>query len=115
MKQDDGLDTLIVFLNNHLKKDDLADGLENFDEFEDFQRKSDMSITEYIASFDSRCRKIEKLKMVLPSEMLAFKYLKKANISKEEKMLVLTGMNYANKNTLYEAAKSSLKKSRGYC
>ena len=43
--------------------------------------------------------------MVLPSEILAFKPLKKANISKEEKMLVLTGMNYANKNTLYEKAK----------
>ena len=94
----------------------LIDGLEKFEEFEDFQRKPDMSITEYIASFDSRYRKIEKLKMVLPSEILAFKLLKKANISKEEKMLVLTGMNYGNKNTLYEAAKCSLKKVQGrYC
>ena len=113
LKEDDGLNTLIAFLDDHLKKDDLADGLEKFEEFEDFQRKSDMSITEYIASFDSRYRKIEKLKMVLPSEILAFKLLKKANISKEEKMLVLTGMNYGNKNTLYEAAKSSLKKFKG--
>ena len=51
--------------------------------------------------------------MVLPSEILAFKLLKRANISKEEKMLVLTGINYANKITLYEAAKSSLKKFKG--
>ena len=105
LKEDDGLDTLIAFLDDHRKKDDLADGLEKFEEFEDFQQKSDMSITEYIASFNSRYRKIEKLKMVLPSDILAFKPLKKANISKEEKMLVLTGMNYANKNTLYEKAK----------
>ena len=60
LKEDDGLNTLIAFLDDHLKKDDLADGLEKFEEFEDFQRKSDMSITEYIASFDSRYRKIEK-------------------------------------------------------
>ena len=32
--------------------------------------------------------------MKLPLEILAFKLLRMANISKEEKMLVLTGMNY---------------------
>ena len=48
--------------------------------------------------------------MKLPSEILAFKLLKKANITKEEKLLVLTGMNYEQKSTLYEEAKSSLKK-----
>ena len=43
--------------------------------------------------------------MKLPSEILAFKLLRKANITKEEKMLVLTGMNYDNKDALYEEAK----------
>ena len=51
--------------------------------------------------------------MKLSSEILAFKPLRKANIGKEEKMLVLTGMNYANKETLYEEAKTSLKKFKG--
>ena len=50
--------------------------------------------------------------MKLPSEILAFKPLRKANIGKEEKMLVLTGMNYANKETLYEEAKTSLRNSK---
>ena len=71
-----------------------------------------MSITEYIASFDSQYRKREKLNMKLPSEILAFKLLRKAYIVKEEKMLVLTGMNYANKETLYEEAKTFLKNSK---
>ena len=48
--------------------------------------------------------------MTLPSESLAFKLLRKANITKEEKLFVLTGMNYDNKKTLYEEAKESLKK-----
>ena len=47
--------------------------------------------------------------MTLPSEILAFKLLRKANITKEEKLLVLTGMNYDNKKTLYEEAKKSEK------
>ena len=113
LKKEDGLDILITFLDKHLKKDELADSLDKFGEFEDFHRHDGMSISEYIASFDSRYRKIEKLKMTLPSETLAFKLLRKANISKEEIMLVLTGMNYSNKETLYDEAKQSLKKFKG--
>ena len=30
LKKEDGLDTLITFLESHRKKDDLADSLENF-------------------------------------------------------------------------------------
>ena len=108
LKKEDGLDTLIIFLYSHLKQDDLAESLEKFEEFEDFHRQYEMSITEYIASFDSRYRKIEKLNMKFPSEISAFKLLRKANIGKEENMLVLTGMNYASKETLYEEAKTSL-------
>ena len=48
--------------------------------------------------------------MTLPSEILAFKLFRKANITKEEKLLILTRMNYDNKKTLYEEAKKSLKK-----
>ena len=57
-------------------------------------------------------QKIEKIKMVLPSEILAFKLLKKANISKEEKMLVLTGMDYTNKNTYIRQQRAHQKSSR---
>ena len=77
------------------------------------RRNDGQAINEYIAMFDSKYRKIEKKKMTLPSEILAFKLLKKANITKEERLLVLTGMNYENKSTLYEEAKASLKKFKG--
>ena len=58
LKKDNNLDILIRFLDIHLKKDDLADSLEKFEEFEDICSQDRMSITEYIASFDSRYRKI---------------------------------------------------------
>ena len=53
--------------------------------------------------------------MKLPSEIIAFKLLRKANITRKEKMLILTGMNYSHKDTLYEEAKQSLKKLKGRC
>ena len=99
-------------MDSHLKKDDLADSLEKIEDFEDFERKVGMSITEYIATFDSFYRKIENLRMKLPMGILAFK-LKEGKYWKEEKQLVLTGMNYEHNETLYEEAQKSLKKSKG--
>ena len=113
LKRKDGLDILIKFLDKHLKKDELTDIIEKFEAFENFQRAEGQSITEFIASFDFYYRKIEKLNMKLPSEILAFKLIQKANVSNEEKLLVLTGMNYRNKGALYEEAIASLKKFKG--
>ena len=96
-----------------MAKNDLADRVEKFDDFDDFRREDGQSIHEYIAMFNAKYRKKEKKKMTLPSEILALKLLKKANITKEERLLVLTGMNYEQKSTLYEEAKSSLKKFKG--
>ena len=110
LKQDDGLDKLINYLDKHLKKDDLADSLEKYEDFEDFQRRPDQSIADFISEFDQKYRKLEKLKITLPAEILAFKLIKRSNISYEEKMLVLTGMDYSQKATLYEQAQKSLKK-----
>ena len=46
----------------------------------------------------------------LPPEILAFKLLKTVNITKHQKMLVLTGVNFSNKETIYEDMKQSLRK-----
>lgn len=51
--------------------------------------------------------------MKLPPEILAFKLLNKANI-KEDKLLVLTGMDFPKKDILYEEAKRSLKNQRRF-
>lgn len=39
----------------------------------------------------------------------AFKLLRNANVTKEQKLLVLKGRNYGNKATLYDKANKSLK------
>ena len=36
LKREDGLDKLIKFLDSHLKKDELTDSIEKFEEFADF-------------------------------------------------------------------------------
>ena len=113
LKEEDGFEKFIAFLEGKLGKDELEDCLEKFEDFEDFQRMDTMTINDYIAKFDSKYRKIQKKGMTLPSEILAFKLLRRANISREEKLLVMTGMDYSAKSTLYDQAKKSLKKFKG--
>ena len=62
------------------------------------------------SKFDQLYNRIVKRKMNLPSSILAFKLLKCANLTTDEHMIVLTGMNYDEPNTLYKQAKKSLKK-----
>ena len=107
-----GLDSLLQFMDKNLGKDDITDQYEKFEEFEDYRRSGE-NITEYIANFHQRYIRLEKLNMTLPKPVLAFKLLKSASLTKEERMLVLTGMDFEEKEKLYDQAKSSLKKFMG--
>ena len=113
LDQNDGFDKLVDFLDKELGKDDLADCLDKFEEFEDFRREKEQTIVEHIAKFDQLYRRIESKQMTLKSEILAFKLIRKANISKDERMLVMTGMDFWKRDSLYDQAKSSLKKFKG--
>ena len=48
LNKDTGFTKLITFLDKHLAKDDLSDCLEKFEDFEDFGRSSEQTITDYI-------------------------------------------------------------------
>ena len=109
LSKENGLETLVTFMDKHLLKDELEGAFDKFVAFEKYERESE-SVIEYLSEFDVRYRKIEKLGMSLPSHILAFKLLLQANLEKDELMLVKSGMDYTKKDSLYEEAKSSLKK-----
>ena len=110
LTKEGSLNILIKFLDGYLGKDELVDSIDKFEEFENFERANKQSIRDYIASFDLKYRKLEKLNIKLSPEILAFKLLRKAKLSKEMRMLVLTGINISNRNELYEDTKCSLRK-----
>jgi hypothetical protein len=110
---EDGMKELIKFMDEKLGKDELTDSFDKFVDFENYARENSLSVTEYISKFDQKYKRIEKLGMKLPSSILAFKLLEGSKIKAEERMLVLTAMDYSNKETLYEQAKKSLKKFKG--
>ena len=113
LKSEDGFDKLLFFLDSKLNKEDIADSWEKFEIFEDYRRGKGQSITNYIWEFHQRYNKIKKVGMMLPSETLAFKLLRSAGLSKKEHDLVISDINYTNKENLYEEAKRSLIKFKG--
>ena len=106
-----GLTDVQTALDEILGKDDIEDCWSKYEEFEDFNRTTE-TIEEYIRQFETRYNRIKNKSIALPEEILAFALLRKAKISREDKKLVLTGLDYTKKTDLFAQAKKSLKK---YC
>ena len=113
LNSENGMSLLFQLLDKHLLEDELMDSLNKFEDFENFERKRGQSIREYVNNFDLKFNKLEKLNIKIPSEILAFKLLRKANLSKQERMFVLTGVNFAEKENMYKETKHSFLKFMG--
>ena len=113
LQKESGLSTLLDFLDKHLQKDGLTYILEKFGDFENYKRKDGQSMHEYVCLFDFKYRKIEKLQINLPPEILAFRLLQGANISRQEQLIILTRIDFEKKATMYEEAKKMLKRFTG--
>ena len=110
LHSENGLSILFENLDKHLSKDELYDILDKFEDFENFVRKNGQSINEYVALFDSKYKKVLKKSLVLPSEILAFRLINRANITRHERLLILSGFDFGNRSSLYEQAVKLLKK-----
>ena len=105
-----GIKTLPDFVDWELSKEHLEDSLKKYKEFKNCKRSKNRKATEYILEFEQKYNRIAKKDIKLPEEILAFELLSNANISKQDKMLVLTGIDFSQKLTLFEQAKRSLKR-----
>ena len=113
LNSENGMSVLFEFLDEYLLEDELMNRWNTFEDFEKFERKPGQNIREYVADFDLKFRKLEKLHIKLPPEILAFKLLRNANLSKQERMFVLTGVDFADKENMYKETKHSLLKLMG--
>ena len=93
LKKATGLKTVTDFLDAQLGKDDLADSFCKYGEFEGYRRSTE-SIVEYIGKFEQLYNTVEKKGIKLPSEILAYKLLRGANLLQDEMLLVISGVDY---------------------
>ena len=72
LNSENGMSVLFEFLDEYLLEDEMMDSWNKFEDFEKFERKPGQNIREYVAGFDLKFRKLEKLHIKLPPEILAF-------------------------------------------
>ena len=113
LKQETGVDTFLAYLKTNYGKDELIDVLDRYKSFRDYQRVTGQSIGDYCAGFEQRVNRIKSKGVTLPPEVLAFELIRNARITSEEEKLVMTGLDFTKKPTMYTSAVSSLKKFLG--
>ena len=112
LKARDGLKVLIELLDKLLGEDELEDSMRKYEDFEDYKRGRSETIQQFIVNFEGKYDKIKNAGIALPAQVLAFKLLRTSGISREDKKLCLTGMDYGKKEELFVQAQKALKK---YC
>ena len=112
LQTENGLQDLLHFMEKHLGLDDMEDAWNKFVSFDDY-RRGDESMAQFIASFDMKYQKVKAKGYILQPNILAFMLLRRASLTPEEHMLVMTGLNFASKDTMYTDAVKSLKKFKG--
>ena len=84
LNKEDGLDILINNLERLYVKDKKASAYLAYEQFESFQRPTEMNIIDYINEFERLYYEIQLYEMTLPTAVLAYRVLKSANISNEK-------------------------------
>ena len=110
LKTPTGVSVLLTFIESKVGMDDMEDSLNKYEEFKNCRRKDGQDICDYIHEFEQKYHRIVKKSIGLPQEILCFELLASANITKQEKMLVLSGIDFDKKTMLFDLAKKSLKK-----
>ena len=87
LKRENGLKSLIQYLDVHIGKDELSD------RYEKNLRPDGQNIHEFIAAFDSKYRKLWKTNINFPPKILACKVFQNSNYNITSENASLAGIN----------------------
>ena len=99
----DGLKLVKEFLDEELKEDDLEKQVRTWDEFEDCTR-ADQDIEDFLSNFDRAYKKAvgASSELTIPAPVRAFMVLKRSNISKTQRMLVMSKLDQSKPDKMFE-------------
>ncbi|PIK50177.1 hypothetical protein BSL78_12928 [Apostichopus japonicus] len=110
LKKETGVSTLIKFMDNVFKKDELSAAYEAYTSFDRYRRQTETTMEEFVTEFEKLYNKTKKYKMELPKPVLAFKLLESAQLEHKDRQLVLTAVDYKEPDKMFEQMQNSLKK-----
>ena len=114
LNEENGIEELIKLMDKHLAKDSIQDVWEKFQDFEDCEKQCNETWFQYITRFDSVYERVKNKGLSLPQSILAFKLLRGAKLNEEERLVIMTGLDFEEReSSMYDDAKSALKKFKG--
>lgn len=97
-----GLKLVKDFLDKELSEDDLEKRVRTWYEFEDCVRGS-KDIEDFLSEFDRQYQKAKNAsKVKIPEEIRAFMVLKRSNVTKVQRMLILSKLDKDDKDNMFE-------------
>ena len=105
LNSDNGIDELFKVLDNSFRQETVDSSFAMYMEFESFQRGS-LSVLDFILEFERRYKKLTRLKMALPEEILGCKLLAGSGLDAKEKQKILTSV----KTLKFEEVKVSMRR-----
>ena len=103
---ENGVDNIIKKLDTLYLRDKVQTAYEAYDRLEKFQRKPEMSMTDFIIEFERLLSKTRSYGTEMSEDILAYRLLKSANISEHHQELARATVP----KLTYDAMKSQLKK-----
>lgn len=113
LNKDDGVDTLIKYFDSQFQKDALCKVYERFTILDPFEIEPKQKMEDFVLEFEKLYNRIKQKEMALPDPVFGFKILDAAKLNHHDRQLVLTGVDYSKKDSIFTQMKASLKKFHG--
>ena len=113
IETDAAVEQIFQVLDKSYKKDDLSTVYETWKDFKNYEKKEEETMETFISNYDKKVKELKKQSIELPKVVLAMQLLDSANLGQKEKQIVLTGVNYNDKELMYDQTKSALRKYLG--
>ena len=106
-----GYDKLLKWLDKHFKQDNDIIMIDRIKQFMKFVKGPDMSITEFLAGFDTAYNTAVKKGLDrLPQPYLMYMIIENAGLTDQETKFILSDVDKTKTDTLYEQTRVSMKK-----
>ena len=113
LKAEGGFEDLIKVLDEELLQPEIEQAVEDWDSLENRFKKDNETVEEFVNDFERLLNRVESKGAKLPSCVKCFMILKRISLSHEERLIVLSKLDFDDKDRLFTDVKKCLKLLKG--
>ena len=113
LKSANGMDKLLELLDQELLQPEIEQAVEDWDNLENRFKSDTETIDEFVNDFERLLSRVENKGAKLPLCVKCFMMLKRIKLSHEERLIVLSKLDFDNKDSLFTDVKKCLKLLKG--